>query len=666
VAFDPGILFQAAGVLAATAGAIAVAFHLFGLGYDHYRRAWPLAGVSAASFLVALALAILRGPGTLGERLHAPEERPEAFFLGVLVVAATALAANAVSWQRLADRGLVGAPDPRHPLVLTLAIGLGLVALVGFEVVRFPPTEDVAAAGPGPSAVVATACWILLAGLALLLAAAAAAHAFTGRAEWADVALPWTRGALLAGWMGLAMRAIGEGSWSGTTEDVLRLSAVLSLVPLVHGLIYYRKRRIMRTLTPFFGALVFPAALLAACAAWSGPGLATPAPQYLAVTLLSATVAPLAFLARRTAAGHGLRRWMGALAAGLGLGAAAVAFGRPDLLAVVLPVPVPYATFLAGALVVAGLASFAWALSDRGPRPPMDEAFLDRWIQMGPLVHVGMILFAAGFGLFALMGATRGAGAASDLGLFLAWPVLLVMGLALSNQLLGRAASLVSLAVAAALSLLAWPLAGPHYFLWPAAAFALLGALLKIIHVSDSDETPGPLRVGGAILVLGGIATLAVWTDPALFSAAFTRWHLPAALAPLGLALALLAVAGGISALRRRHVGLALAGAVGLALGLAWIAPVALAVLAIFVRRRGDFESSGGRPYGLSREFRKTGVYLIHVAVALLALGAAGGRLAWAGTWMGATGLIVVLAAGGAAIGPERKGPGGTGARTAK
>ncbi len=705
---NPQDYLLGAATLAAFAAFLAALFHVRGQGFDHYARAQRLAAASAVLFWAALILLlidfVLLRLDVAYVHAHTGADVPLVYRLSGLwggnegtvlmwtTFAATVLALNARLWQRRVDRGLAAPPDADHPLPWTLLVGFGVVTAFGILTIldgTFDPTPAWALEddpdGRGLQPVLKTPFMVihpplqfLAYGVTVLLFAAALAHLATGRREWADIALPWTRVTLLLAWTGLGLGALWAyyvlnfgGYWAWDPAETANLLFVLPLIPLVHGLIYYRKKGMFAVMAPLFAILAFLSTLFATLSVRTGLWISVhaftdpsqifePDPlqrlldvldtslllQYLGSLFLAGiAVALLFYLYRLQRDRRGPSR---PLVDGLHVSAvfllgalAALAFADPiqgfALLFELAHFAYPPDAAAGLGLLLVGLAVAFSLPSIFGKEPePRATGGLPVWLTMANLVFLGMLAVAAAtlaVFLIDVMGVNNIEWAKETYlrrAPLFALPLLLILAVALSNKFIGAAASLMLAAASLLLGLvLAAFLEGPWQLLLalPALLFALFAAALKLFKVSDrGPETPIRLRWAGGLLLFGGIAALFYWANPP------TRIPIPGAtLYPsawwvlAGFPLGLLSILGGVSTLRQKNYRLALVGALSLALSLAWVValPLGVALLVALLRQRDAFEQ--GRTAwdltttarSLHRDLRKTGVYLIHVALVL-------------------------------------------------
>lgn len=203
---------------------------------------------------------------------------------------------------------------------------------------------------------------------------------------------------------------------------------------------------------------------------------------------------------------------------------------------------------------------------------------------------------------------------------FVALPIASTLTLMLALAPLGKRGALLLTLGALAASIASWALLRTVFALaLPVCAAAALAAVLKLAHVQGSSA-PRRLRVAGALLLLSAILGLVQWSNPPTYVAGRALGDdASLALGAAGLALSTLALLGAVAAFRARGRGLALAGGVAgaLALGYGLGALLALAALAATAGQafaRGFWARERPR-------VRETGIYLVHLAVALGLLG---------------------------------------------
>lgn len=701
-----------AGIVASVAAACACAFHARGTGFEHYLRSQGLAMTAAvldgAALVWALARSVLMGPGSLAERAAHPFSGLRGALLLWTAIAALALAWSAYRWQRREDAGAGPPPDPWHPLPWTLLFGSAVVAATGLACLvtpdDSPPLVD-------PWAAVANLLSGIGYGIAMLPFAAGLARLATHRPEWADIALPWTRFAFLAAWLGLAAHGIARERATGTFWDweptsTVALLAFLPLVALVHALIYTRKNGSMPTVAVVSSVLLVPAAWLVALTMhtnlWNPTSSTTDGLQAVldlvrlapGRTILASLMGSLAAVTAVAAAGRvrGLapgtawRRLAVAIAAAFGAFAIVGALVPEKVLSAWLSAaraldgshPVRGAWLVAAPVVILGVLGAS--LGRTGPTPVV-APLRERWYTMGYLVFAGMWLLLVTTAAMALLhlAAIEGSQSENLQGLLLGAgvPFLLIMGFALSNKDLGRRISGGLALSAVGTSLVGAAVGSEHARAWwilPALAYALFGAWVKTFRVSDdAEKTPLPLRVAGALLLVGGVLTILQWSAPprVLPLAPFAA-NAPF-LVPVGIALGVAAATAGVCVLRRTNLRLVVVGSLGLVVGLAWsVVPLfGIASLALVWSQRKAFSEEAGWALGATlagsrREIRKTAIYLVHVGSVLAvagyigaqwggAVGPAARHVAWGGACVVALGLVAVLLLGGAVFETKRR-----------
>ncbi|HET6405867.1 MAG TPA: cytochrome c biogenesis protein CcsA [Candidatus Thermoplasmatota archaeon] len=203
---------------------------------------------------------------------------------------------------------------------------------------------------------------------------------------------------------------------------------------------------------------------------------------------------------------------------------------------------------------------------------------------------------------------------------FVAVPIVTVLTVMLALAPLGRprALALAGAALAAGVGALLLT----RSVLWlalPICGAATLAAVLKLAHVQGA-AAPRRLRVAGALLLVASLLALVLWSNPPTRVGSMELSDgASLALGLAGAALATLGLLGSVAAFRARGRGVAVAGAFGatLALGYGVGSVLALAALALLWRERfADGFLAHERP-----RIRETGIYLIHLAVAIGLLG---------------------------------------------
>lgn len=698
---DVGLFILAAGVACSLSAAIASGLAWRSPQSEHWDRSRRLAKAASALYAAALAdllFALVTGrvgleyvhrhidPGTpLPYRLSALWGGQEGSLLLWTAFAALAVTINAWAWTRAVRLGRSPALDAGHPLFATQLFGHTIVALLALATIWIDPfrSTDPRALlldpdGRGLQPVLRTPFMIIhpplqfaAYGVATLPFAAALAHVVTGRKEWAHVILPWCRIGFLLSWTGLAIGALWAyvvltfgGFWVWDPVETGNLLAFLPWVPLVHAVLYYRKKGTFPLMGPLFAFATLPMAFLAAFITRSGlwvsvhaftdPGRnfetdalrraldlieANEALQPLVALGIVSVLAPIIVLLwrRQKVAPHRWKPTTNVAALGVA-GLAGVALIAPgNVLALVFdagrvawPADPAVGT---GLLLMGGALALALpTLWGRGEeRAVAKEPRLERWIQMGPLVYLGMVLVSLAFVVTLLVTLSTVNGYAStdyDLRLgLLAVPTGLVLGVALMNQTVGRVRTLWLAAAALAFGLVGaflWPERWTLALLLPVLGFAFAGAFTKWFKVAD----PGPQaswrrRVQGGLLLAGGLISLIYWANPPTrpellpVDSTYTAWW-----AVWGATTTIVTLLCAFAALRRGHLRLALLGAVALTLSAAFTFVTGLGVLLllwIWVSRTDYAAASSWELrttwFGLQREVRKGGVYLIHVAL---------------------------------------------------
>lgn len=492
----------------------------------------------------------------------------------------------------------------------------------------------------------------------------------TGTHDWTGRALGWARFALVSAWMSLGLWVLGDwksrtpGSvWSWTPHQAAELASVLVLAVALHGLVYLPKRGLFARMAPAACFLALPTMLLlqSLWVARSGQSLSgEPAVGSAAIVArflevldseprVRVLVGVATFLAssglaiRGWSVGRGpgapgtARRWLATAAVFTAGFTGALAVWDPRLLwGLLFEVGDMVAPGFSAWAVLLPLVAFIWMFSS-APSPGPASApgsSVARWLTMGHLVFLGMAVLLMGgvwvVSAFLVEGgpgtsvAVRGGGALLIAGL------LLILGVAFTNQAWGRRMSLALGGAAVAIGFLgafSFPSAREFAFLFPLLGFALCGAFTKAFKANDPGPAAGlDVRIAGGVLLALGFATLAYWAHPPQRTSwlvvdveSSPSWQLA------GLAAGAFALVGAVSLLTRSHHGLAFVGAVAAIMFPVFLIGTwgAAAVVAVLVRSDARGLTRWGpegvvSAFGLMRRgLRKTSIYGIHVALVL-------------------------------------------------
>lgn len=551
-------------------------------------------------------------------------------------------------------QGTFEATDPYLQRLSPEGRGLQPVLLTPFMIIH-PPLQFVAYA------------------VAVLLFAAGVTGIVSREAAWADLALPWARVGFLISTIGLGLGGLWAyyvlnfgGYWAWDPVETANLLAWFPMLLLVHALLYYRKRRMYEASAPLFASLTLIMALFSTIATRTGLWVSVHAftdpsknfasdplarllniletsliLQWLTSMFLAAILGLLLayFLrlaqdarseGRSSARLHGAAA--GVLAAAIALAfldvgfAASALFEAADVIGFDrAPIGLAVLGFLA-ALVVAAPAA------PEKPKPATPAPFLDRYVQTPQLVFVGVLLLSLAFLVTFLLDVLSVNGyqrqVYDDRAPLVALPILLVMGIALGHPVLGRKNAVLAAGAAGLVGVVA-ALANPAHWqvslVLPALAWALLGASLKLFKVADLGRMANVrVRAAGGLLLAGGVTTMVYWSNPPS-RIALLGWQPSAWLAPVGFLLGLVAFLSSVGVLRVKTVRAHRVGAAALLLGWGFgLGPVLGAVVWwLGETRRRDFPDHGAPMAlrscvaSLRREVRKSGTYLIHVAVVL-------------------------------------------------
>lgn len=518
-----------------------------------------------------------------------------------------------------------------------------------------------------------------------LLFPAGIAAVVTRRAAWADLALPWARIGFVIATAGLGLGGLWAyyvlnfgGYWAWDPVETANLIAWFPLLLLLHATVYFRKRGMFATAAPLYAVLTLLTVLFSAIATRTGLWVSVhaftdpsrnfaPDPLVRLLNILAsgallqglATILCVAVLAVLGAYVHRLRADLGSPASAWARAARALYVPAMGLLASTAALAVLDVRFLASAVFEAadlvgfgnahlglGVIGFAAALvvasPTLGPAPetaaPRPRRRWLEYVDTARLVFLGVVLLSLAFLVVFLLQVLSVNGyqrsVYDERAPLVALPILLVLPAALAHGFLGRRATVaVALGAAAAGAGLAllfrehWEL----FLVLPAFAWALFGTSLKLFKVSDLGPIQHrALRVAGGLLLFGGIATMVYWANPPTrLPLGFATLSPSAWWAPVGFGLGLVATLSAVGTLRaatiraHRFGGVALVLGVGFGLG----ALMGIAAIVLGERARRRFPDAGApKPIlecaaGLRREVRKTGVYLIHVAIVLGLLG---------------------------------------------
>ena len=205
---------------------------------------------------------------------------------------------------------------------------------------------------------------------------------------------------------------------------------------------------------------------------------------------------------------------------------------------------------------------------------------------------------------------------------FVAAPIVSVLTVMLALAPLGptRALLLAGAALAAGVAALLLT----RSVLWlalPLCGAATLAAVLKLAHV-QGKSAPRHLRIAGALTLTSSLLAIVMWANPPTRVGAIAIPEgASLALGMAGVALGAVALLGSVAAFRARSFPLAMAGAIAgaLAAGYAIGALLGIAAIALVLRHRASIALGFWRHE--RARVRETGIYLIHLAVALGLLG---------------------------------------------
>ena len=492
-------------------------------------------------------------------------------------------------------------------------------------------------------------------GLLALPAAYAVASLWepAGDGTWAAQAFPWARRAWLFGTVGLALGALWAyyvlsfgGYWAWDPVETSNLLPWLALTAFLHA----GKQRMRAqghatsSLVLAYGALLLT--LFATFATRSGLWVSVhaftdptdrfepdAAARLLAILDVHApTRAFLGILGALLLAGPGLfaakrlgqRAWGASLLvlAGIALLAPAEAWGALFFVATIATPPA-VGIGLALALLVAAPFVYAFVREDS---PPARARLDARMLLSAAVVLLGVALGVAFLlNLQVVNGPDRSV--FDTRAPFVAVPIVSVLTVMLALAPLGRTRAILLAGVALTAGVVALLLTRSVFWLaLPLCGAATLAAVLKLAHVQGASA-PRRLRLAGMLLMIASLLALVMWSNPPTrVRGLVVPDGVSLTLGLVGVALAVVGLLGSIAAFRARGRGLALAGALAstLAIGYGIGSLLAIAALALILRERfsaGFFAQEGAR-------IRETGIYLVHLAVAIGRLGYAGSTYA--------------------------------------
>ncbi|HLE48213.1 MAG TPA: cytochrome c biogenesis protein CcsA, partial [Candidatus Thermoplasmatota archaeon] len=469
------------------------------------------------------------------------------------------------------------------------------------------------------------------------------------------------------------------GYWAWDPVETANLLAWFPLLLLVHALLYYRKRRMFAAAAPLFAVLTLVADLFSTFATRTGLWVSvhaftdpsrsfasdplvrllnildtSPILRWLGAMLLASIFVALAAYFKRIhddaleARTHARAAPMTARI-GIGILAALSLVAFLDVTFVFSAVfEVAHRITFGNAALGLGVLAFGAALvfaspglSNKEEPPPAEpRPFWDRYIATPQLVFLGVVLLSLAFLVTFLLQVLSVNGynrvVYEQRAPIVALPILLVMPAALTHQVFGKR-RVVEISAAAGLLGVFMALIGTQMWevllVLPALLWAIVGTSVKLYKVSDHGGlTPSELRIAGGLLLFGGILNMVYWSNPPTrIPLGFTDVHPTAWWAPVGFLLGLAATLSSIGVLRAKTVRAHRYGAVFLFLGVGFLITPILAPIVLWLgeRRRNAFpDAQKAMPIltcaaGVRREIRKTGVYLMHVAIVLGLLGIA-------------------------------------------
>jgi len=228
---------------------------------------------------------------------------------------------------------------------------------------------------------------------------------------------------------------------------------------------------------------------------------------------------------------------------------------------------------------------------------------------------------------------------------FVALPIASVLTVMLALGPLGRTRALALAGAALVASFASWYVfRGVLALAAPVCVGAALAAAVKLAHVQGTSA-PRRHRIAGMLLLLASLLGLVMWSNPPSYvRGAALSDGASLALGLVGLALASAGLVGSVAAFRARGRGVALAGGVAAALAAGYGAGAILALAALALLARAPFERGFWRHE--RARLRETGIYVIHLAVALALLGYAASTYAQEREVFAATPLGASLAVG--------------------
>lgn len=519
--------------------------------------------------------------------------------------------------------------------------------------------------------------------VATVLFSAGVAGVVTRHRSWADLALPWARFGFLVATAGLGLGGLWAyyvlnfgGYWAWDPVETANLLAWFPLLLLVHALLYYRKRGMYAAAAPVFAVLTLLMDLFATIATRTGLWVSVhaftdPSRNFASDPLLRLlnildtgiilqglmSMFMLSILVLLGAYVHRLQIDSvrpGEHPQGFAQRLLIVALGFISACAVMALLDVRF--LVSGIFEVAnvigfgnapvglGVLGFGAALVVASPalgtpeEPNRPKRSLWDLIDTPKVTFLGVLFLSLAFLVVFLLQILSVNGynrlVYDDRAPLVALPILLTMPIALAHPFVGKRVAVGLSAAAAALGVVLAFAFRENWELWlvlPAFAWALFGTATKLFKVSDQGGLTDPrLRWAGGLQMAGGILTMMYWANPPTRIDFFVYvWKPSFWLAPIGILLGLVGVLSAIAVLRVSTKRAHRYGAAALILGLGFGVGAALGVIAFLLAesRKGLFpDAQAMKPIaecarGLRREIRKTGVYLMHVAIILGLLG---------------------------------------------
>ena len=519
--------------------------------------------------------------------------------------------------------------------------------------------------------------------VATILFSAGVAGVVTRHRSWADLALPWTRFGFLVATAGLGLGGLWAyyvlnfgGYWAWDPVETANLLAWFPLLLLVHALLYYRKRGMYAAAAPVFAVLTLLMDLFATIATRTGLWVSVHAFTDPSRNFASDPLLRLLNILDTGIILQGLMSMfmlsiLGLLAAyvyrlqidsirptdgqrGLAPSLLVVALGLITTCGVLALLDVRFLVSgvfelanligLGNAPAGLGVLGFGAALVVASPalgspeEPTRPKRSFWDLVDTPKVTFLGVLFLSLAFLVVFLLQILSVNGynrlVYDDRAPLVALPILLTMPVALAHPFVGKRVAVALSVTAAALGIVlafifrdAWEI----WLLVPAFAWALFGVSTKLFKVSDQGKLiDGRLRIAGGLQMAGGILTMIYWANPPTRIDFYVYvWKPTFWLAPVGILLGLVGVLSAVALLRVATKRAHRYGAAALVLGIGFGVGAVLGLIAFFLgESRKALFPDAQQPKtmvacarGLQREIRKTGVYLMHVAIILGLLG---------------------------------------------